>query len=228
MYVLRLLVNEPLPLNEGLLRAVNLIVPEGSFLNPRFNTNPADSPAVAGGNVETSQRVVDTLLKALGIAACSQGTMNNVVFGNARFGYYETVCGGAGATPSAPGESAVHTHMTNTRITDPEVLEHRYPVRLERFEIHTNSGGTGQNPGGDGILREYTFLEPVSLSLLTQHRTTAPYGLHQGSPGAPGAQHLINRDGTTRSLPSTAAEELLPNTRLILQTPGGGGWGLNA
>jgi 5-oxoprolinase (ATP-hydrolysing) len=225
MYVLRLLVDEPLPLNEGLLRAVELVVPEGSFLNPRFEDDPARCPAVSGGNVETSQRVVDTLLRALGLCACSQGTMNNVVFGNERFGYYETVCGGAGAGPSWHGEAAVHTHMTNTRITDPEVLEHRYPVRLERFAVRRGSGGAGQFRGGDGVVRELTFLEPVSLSLLTEHRRAGPYGLAGGAAGAPGLQTLVGPDGSRRVLPSAAAAELAAGCRLILETPGGGGYG---
>jgi 5-oxoprolinase (ATP-hydrolysing) len=224
MYVLRLLVNEPLPLNEGLLRAIDLRVPPG-FLNPDFPQDPAACPAVSGGNVETSQRVVDTLLKALGLAACSQGTMNNTVFGNARFGYYETVCGGAGAGPTFHGQSAVHTHMTNTRITDPELLEHRYPVRLDRFELRHASGGRGHFKGGDGITREITFLEPVSLSILTQHRTTPPYGLSGGEPGAAGNQTLHWPDGRVEQLPSAAALEVPPGARLVLQTPGGGGWG---
>ncbi|HEV2846246.1 MAG TPA: hydantoinase B/oxoprolinase family protein, partial [Thermoanaerobaculia bacterium] len=175
LYVLRLLIAEPLPLNEGILRAVDIRVPPG-MLNPPFPEDPAEAPAVVGGNVETSQRVVDTLVKALGLTACGQGTMNNLLFGNARFGFYETVCGGAGAGPGFHGASAVHTHMTNTRITDPELLEHRYPVRLERFAIRRGSGGAGRWRGGDGAVRELTFLESVSLSLLTQHRVERPYG----------------------------------------------------
>ncbi len=225
MYVLRLLVDEPLPLNEGLLRAVELVVPEGTMLNPRFGADPAACPAVSGGNVETSQRVVDTLLKALGLCACSQGTMNNVVFGNDRFGYYETVCGGAGAGPSWHGEPAVHTHMTNTRITDPEVLEHRYPVRLERFAVRRGSGGAGAFRGGDGVVRELTFLEPVALSLLTEHRRTGPYGLSGGAPGEAGVQTVVSPDGSRRVLSSAAAADLPAGFRLILETPGGGGYG---
>jgi 5-oxoprolinase (ATP-hydrolysing) len=150
---------------------------------------------VVGGNVETSQRLVDTLLEALGLAACSQGTMNNLLFGNRGFGYYETVCGGAGAGPTWDGASAVHTHMTNTRITDPEVLEVRYPVRLDRFAIRRGSGGRGEHPGGDGAVRELTFLEPVSLSLLSQHRRERPYGVAGGEPGAPGRQRLVPTGG---------------------------------
>jgi 5-oxoprolinase (ATP-hydrolysing) len=224
LYVLRLLIAEPLPLNEGILRSVEIRIPEG-MLNPPFPEDPAEAPAVVGGNVETSQRLVDTLLKALGLAACSQGTMNNLLFGNPRFGFYETVCGGAGAGPGFHGASAVHTHMTNTRITDPEVLEHRYPVRLERFAVRRGSGGAGRFRGGDGVVRELTFLEPVSLSLLTQHRVEAPYGTAGGGPGQPGRQRLVRASGGTEELASVDGREAGAGDRLILETPGGGGWG---
>jgi len=224
LYVLRLLVREPLPLNEGLLRGVEIRIPPG-MLNPRFPDDAAACPAVVGGNVETSQRLVDTLLKALGIAACSQGTMNNVVFGDARRSYYETVCGGSGATARGEGASAVHTHMTNTRITDPEVLEHRYPVRLERFAVRAGSGGAGRFRGGDGVVREIVFLEPMSLSLLTQHRTTGPYGLAGGQSGAPGSQVVVRATGERRALASIDSCEVEAGDRLLLETPGGGGYG---
>jgi 5-oxoprolinase (ATP-hydrolysing) len=224
LYVLRLLIAEPLPLNEGLLRPIELHVPPG-MLNPPFPDDPWQAPAVVGGNVETSQRLVDTLLAALGLAACSQGTMNNVLFGNARFGYYETVCGGAGAGPGFDGASAVHTHMTNTRITDPELLEHRYPVRLERFAVRPGSGGRGRHRGGDGVVRELTFLAPVSLSLLTQHRVEAPYGVAGGEPGERGRQRLVRAAGEVVELAPVTACEAEPGDRLILETPGGGGWG---
>jgi len=224
IYVLRLLIAEPLPLNEGLLRAVEIHVPEG-MLNPPFPDDPAEAPAVVGGNVETSQRLVDTLLKALRLAACSQGTMNNLLFGNERFGFYETVCGGAGGGPGFGGASAVHTHMTNTRITDPEVLEHRYPVRLERFAIRRGSGGEGRFRGGEGAIRELIFLEPMSLSLLTQHRVEAPYGLAGGGPGLPGRQRLVRATGEVVDLAPVDGCEVGPGDRLILETPGGGGWG---
>ncbi len=227
LYVLRLLIAEPLPLNEGILRPVDIRIPPG-MLNPPFSDDPAevdDAPAVVGGNVETSQRLVDTLLKALGLAACSQGTMNNLLFGNARFGYYETVCGGAGAGPGFDGASAVHTHMTNTRITDPEVVEHRYPVRVERFGIRRGSGGEGRHRGGDGAVRELVFLEPMSLSLLTQHRVEAPYGAAGGGSGQPGRQTLIRTSGEVEELASVAGREVEPGDRLVLETPGGGGWG---
>ena len=199
LYVLRLLIRGPLPLNEGLLRAVEIDLPKG-MLNPGFPDDPALCPAVVGGNVETSQRLVDTLLKALGLAACSQGTMNNVLFGNERYGYYETVCGGCGATPSAPGASAVHSHMTNTAITDPEILEHRYPVRLERFAIRHGSGGLGSHRGGEGVERELTFLEPAALSIVSQHRSSGPYGQAGGKQGRTGEQSLIRADGRLQSL----------------------------
>jgi 5-oxoprolinase (ATP-hydrolysing) len=224
LYVLRLLIAEPLPLNEGILRAVEIRLPPG-MLNPPFPADPAEAPAVVGGNVETSQRVVDTLLKALGLAACSQGTMNNLLFGSERFGFYETVCGGSGAGPGFPGASAVHTHMTNTRITDPEVLEHRYPVRLERFAIRHGSGGAGRWRGGDGAIRELVFLAPMSLSLLTQHRVEAPYGVDGGSPGQTGRQQLVRASGEVEDLASIDGREVGPGDRLILETPGGGGWG---
>lgn len=224
LYVLRLLVAEPLPLNEGLLRPVDMQVPPG-MLNPPFPEDPWQAPAVVGGNVETSQRLVDTLLKALGLAACSQGTMNNVLFGNDRFGFYETVCGGAGAGPGFSGASAVHTHMTNTRITDPEVLEHRYPVRLERFALRPGSGGSGRHRGGEGVVRELTFLAPMSLSLLTQHRVEAPYGAAGGGPGQPGRQRLVRAAGEVLELAPIAGCEVEAGDRLVLETPGGGGWG---
>src|SRR5690606_26237433 len=158
IYVLRLLIDEPLPLNEGLMRAVQVSIPPG-MLNPTFPPDDAACPAVAAGNVETSQRTVDALLRALRLAAGSQGTMNNVIFGNPRFGYYETVCGGAGAGPGFAGADAVHTHMTNTRITDPEILERRYPVRLERFGIRRGSVGTVRCRGRDVAAREFVYHE---------------------------------------------------------------------
>jgi 5-oxoprolinase (ATP-hydrolysing) len=224
LYVLRLLVAEPLPLNEGLLRPVEIHVPAG-LLAPPFPADPWQAPAVVGGNVETSQRLVDTLLKAFGLAACSQGTMNNVLFGNDRFGYYETVCGGAGAGPSWDGASGVHTHMTNTRITDPELLEHRYPVRLDRFALRPGSGGAGRHRGGDGVVRELTFLAPMALSLLTQHRVERPYGMAGGEPGQPGRQILVRAGGEVEHLASVAGCEVAAGDRLVLETPGGGGWG---
>ncbi len=224
IYVLRLMIHEPLPLNEGLLRAVRIRIPRG-ILRPVFPDDPGEAPAVVGGNVETSQRLVDTLLKALRLAACSQGTMNNVIFGSDRFGYYETVCGGCGAGSEFDGADAVHSHMTNTRMTDPEIVELRYPVRVERFAVRRGSGGSGRHRGGDGAIRELTFLEPVSLSVLSQHRTIAPYGLEGGGPGRPGAQRLIRAGGEVLELGPIDGCEVDAGDRLVLETPGGGGWG---
>jgi len=224
MYVLRLLLNQDIPLNDGMLDPVEVILPAG-FLNPPFPEDPFKCPALVGGNVEVSQRLTDTLLKALELQAASQGTMNNLLFGNRKFGYYETICGGCGAGPDFSGAHAVHHHMTNTRITDPEILEHRYPVRLERFSIRTGSGGRGANPGGDGAIREITFLEPVSVSLLTQRRKSGPYGLHGGREGLPGKQYLLRESGDKVLLEPVCAEEVKAGDRLVIETPGGGGWG---
>jgi 5-oxoprolinase (ATP-hydrolysing) len=230
MYVLRCLVAERIPMNEGCLDPVRL--PEGSILNP------SPGRAVVGGNVETSQRVVDCLLGALGLAAASQGTMNNITFGDASFGYYETLAGGAGAVapqgnvgdtgyrPGADGASAVHTHMTNTRITDPEVLETRYPVRLERFAIHKGSGGRGRWKGGDGLIRHYMFLRDVEVSLLTQRRELAPYGLQGGDGGAKGANIRVHANGQREALPGAISYAAKAGEGLIIETPGGGGYGV--
>jgi 5-oxoprolinase (ATP-hydrolysing) len=224
LYVLRLVLQEDLPLNEGLLEEIDIQLPFPSFLHPDF----ASDPAVVGGNTEVSQRVVDTLLKALNIQACSQGTMNNFLFGNARFGYYETVCGGTGAGPGYHGSSARHSHMTNTAITDPEVIERRYPVRLHRFALRPGSGGAGAFRGGDGVVREFEFLEPLTLSLLTQHRSTAPYGLAGGANGSCGRQILVTADGEEKPLPSSVTLPVQAGERVRLETPGGGGWGAPA
>ncbi len=225
VYVLRTMLREDIPLNDGLLAPVEIILPEKSILNPDFPDEPRDCPAVVGGNTETSQRLTDTLLKALGLVAGSQGTMNNVLFGNERFGYYETICGGCGAGADFDGASAVHHHMTNTRITDPEVLEHRYPVRLERFEIRADSGGQGKYRGGNGTIRELRFLEPVSLSVLTQHRAEAPYGLQGGEAGALGKQEIIRKAGSIEPLAGIDEAEMQAGDRLVIYTPGGGGFG---
>ena len=225
MYVLRCLIADDLPLNEGVMRCVELIVPRG-VLNPAADEEPANSPAVAAGNVETSQRVVDVLLGAFGVAAASQGTMNNVLFGNARFGFYETICGGAGATEGLDGASGVHTHMTNTRLTDPEVLESRYPVRLLRFGLRANSGGDGRWRGGSGILREFEFLEAVELSLLTSRRGAyLPYGMAGGSSGSAGRNTLLKADGEIVQLDNCCHMQLSAGDRLRIETPGGGGYG---
>lgn len=224
IYVMRLLLNEPIPLNDGILEPVTLMIPEG-ILNPPFSDDPFKCPAVVGGNIELSQRLTDTLLRAFGVAAASQGTMNNVLIGNERFSYYETIAGGCGAGDGFHGTSAVHHHMTNTRITDPEILEHRYPIRLDRFAIREGSGGKGRYAGGDGIVRAFTFLEPVKLSVLTQRRKTGPYGLQGGRDGMPGQQYVIRKNGHTQHLSSTDGASLDAGERFIILTPGGGGFG---
>ncbi len=230
LYALRLWCNKDIPLNEGLMIPVEFILPESSFLNPVFPDDSTNCPAVVGGNTEVSQRLVDTLLKALGLAACSQGTMNNFLFGSdssttRNFGYYETIGGGAGATEGADGRSAVHQHMTNTKLTDPEELERRYPVRLHKFSIRDGSGGKGRWRGGDGIVREIEILEPVQATLLSQHRIVAPYGLNGGEPGALGQQTLINVDGQEQDLPGIFTRPMQPGERIRIETPGGGGAG---
>jgi len=222
VYVLRLLLNEKIPLNDGILKAVKIIIPEKSILNPDFPDNPEECPAVVGGNVEVSQRLTDTLLKAFGIVACSQGTMNNFLFGNTQFGYYETICGGSGAGEGFSGTSGVHTHMTNTRITDAEVMELRYPVYLNRFEIRENSGGNGAFKGGDGIVREVTFLEDVEVSLLRQHQEQEPYGINGGANGKVGKHILEKNDGTKFTSNEFSAQK---GDKLTIWTPGGGGFG---
>ncbi len=224
LYVLRLLIGEDLPLNEGLLAPIDLRIPPG-LLDPPFDEDPRRSPAVVGGNVETSQRVVDALMRALGLAAGSQGTMNNLLFGSDAFGYYETLCGGCGAGPGFDGADAVHSHMTNTAITDPEILEHRYPVRLERFEIRRGSGGRGRHRGGDGVVREIRFLAPVALSVLSQHREEGPYALEGGERGRPGAQRVLRADGREEALGGIDHRDLDVDDRVVVETPGGGGWG---
>ncbi len=224
MYVMRLLVDVDLPLNEGLLEPVEIRIPEG-LLDPPFADDPSRCPAVVGGNVETSQRLVDTLLEALRLVGCSQGTMNNLSFGNEVFGYYETVAGGSGAGEGFAGTDGVHTHMTNTRATDPEVLEHRYPVRLLRFAIRRGSGGTGRWHGGDGLIREIEFLAPLEMSILSQHRVSVPFGMAGGGGGAVGRQVVVRLDGTRRELAGIDGCEVEPGDRLVLETPGGGGYG---
>ncbi|MAT55173.1 MAG: 5-oxoprolinase [Saprospirales bacterium] len=228
IYVLRLLCQREIPLNEGLMQGVEIILPEGSFLHPDFDDDAEKCPAVVGGNTEVSQRITDTLLKALAPltkTACSQGTMNNLLFGNEHFGYYETIGGGAGAGNGFHGRSAVHQHMTNTRITDPEDLELRYPVRLLRFALRKNSGGNGKWKGGDGIVRELEFLEEVELTILSQHRKEQPYGLSGGSPGMAGKQYLIRKSGAEEKLAGVDSCRAEPGDRIVIETPGGGGFG---
>ena len=225
IYVLRLLINQPIPLNQGVLDPITLVLPP-CLLNPNAGPTASDSPAVVGGNVETSQRIVDVLIGALQLSAASQGTMNNLLFGDETFGYYETICGGAGATALAHGADAVHTHMTNTRITDPEILEQRYPVRLDQFSIRSGSGGRGIKYGGNGIIRKMTFLKSVTVSLLTQRRhSNAPPGIQGGLPGKPGLNLLTQSDGRQQTISNRQQLSVMPGDQLTLETPGGGGWG---
>ncbi|MGD9646983.1 MAG: hydantoinase B/oxoprolinase family protein [Pirellulales bacterium] len=225
LYVLRLLIDEDIPLNEGVLAPVEIILPE-CFLNPPERDRPAACAAVVGGNVETSQRIVDVLLGALQLAAASQGTMNNLLFGDRSFGYYETICGGSGATANADGADAVHTHMTNTRLTDPEVLERRAPVRVLEFSIRRGSGGAGQRRGGCGVVRRIEFLRELDVSILSQRRGPyPPYGLAGGAPGALGRNVLQKSDGDEELLPNQAQLLARPGDVLVIETPGGGGFG---
>ena len=224
VYVLRLMLEEPIPLNEGIMKYVKIKAPE-SMLNPPFYEDPAKSPAVVGGNTETSQRIVDTLIKALELAACSQGTMNNLIFGNDNFGFYETIGGGVGAGNGFHGADAVHQHMTNTRITDPEILEYRYPVVLEEVSIRQNSGGRGKWKGGDGIVKQIRFEEDMMLTLLSQHRIERPFGLSGGEPGQPGKQVLLRSNGEKVVLKGIETIEVYKGDAIRIETPGGGGYG---
>jgi len=219
LYVFRTLVDDDIPLNSGCLKPLKILTRKGSMLAP----NPP--AAVVAGNVETSQHVVDALYAALGVVAGAQGTMNNFTFGDAARQYYETICGGAGATAGAPGASAVHTHMTNSRLTDPEILERRFPVRVEAFEVRAGSGGAGANPGGDGARRRIRFLEPMSAALLSTRREHPPQGIAGGGPGLPGAQRLIGPSGEVRELPGCFSIEVAPGEAIEIETPGGGGFG---
>ena len=219
LYVFRTLVDDDIPLNEGCLKPLHLIIPEGSMLSPRY---PA---AVIAGNTEISQAITDALYGALGVLASSQGTMNNLLYGNDRYQNYETICGGTGAGPDHPGTAAVHSHMTNTRMTDPEVLESRFPVRVEEFSIRRGSGGAGKYRGGDGAVRRLRFLEAMTVTILSSHRTTEPYGLAGGGAGAKGKNTLLRADGTVVALAGNAAVAVEPDDRIVIETPGGGGYG---
>jgi 5-oxoprolinase (ATP-hydrolysing) len=228
MYVMRCLIDEDIPLNQGVLAPVEIVLPE-CLLNPPERESPEKSAAVVGGNVETSQRTVDALLGALGVAAASQGTMNNLTFGDGTFGYYETICGGSGATGDSDGADAVHTHMTNTRLTDPEVLERRCPVRLVEFSIRRGSGGRGSHRGGDGVVRRIEFRKPLDVAILAQRRTEyPPYGLAGGQPGALGRNTLQHVDGRIEQLPGAVQFRAEPGDVLTIETPGGGGFGVES
>jgi len=219
LYVFRCLVADTIPLNGGCLKPLDIRIPDASMLNPHY---PA---AVVAGNVETSQCVVDTLFGALGVMAAAQGTMNNLTFGNDRHQYYETLCGGSGAGPDFDGTDAVHTHMTNSRLTDPEVLEWRFPVRVDDFHIRRGSGGRGRHRGGDGVVRRLRFLEPMTASILSGHRRVAPYGLAGGGDGQPGRNRVERADGSVESLDGRDRAEMDRGDVFVVETPGGGGYG---
>jgi 5-oxoprolinase (ATP-hydrolysing) len=218
LYVFRTLVDDDIPLNAGCLKPLQIIVPDGCLLNPHY---PA---AVVAGNVETSQAITDALYGALGVMAASQGTMNNLTFGNQSYQYYETICGGSGAGKTFDGTDAVHTHMTNSRLTDPEVLEWRFPVLLEAFAIRPNSGGEGQYRGGNGVIRRIRFCDRMVAAILSEHRHIPPFGLDGGKPGAIGRNWVERQNGTVEQLDSTAEVEMQPGDVLVIETPAGGGY----
>ncbi|MFZ1425390.1 MAG: hydantoinase B/oxoprolinase family protein [Geminicoccaceae bacterium] len=222
LYVFRTLVDDDIPMNEGCLKPIDIILPEASIVACRY---PA---AVCAGNVETSQWVTDTLYGALGVLAAAQGTMNNFTFGNAKYQYYETICGGSGAGPEFDGTSAVHTHMTNSRLTDPEVLEWRYPVLLESHRIDRGSGGKGRHRGGDGTTRRVRFLEAMQAALVSNHRSVAPFGLQGGAPGRCGDQWIERTDGSRERLEGRCRATVAPGDIFAIQTPSGGGFGPEA
>jgi 5-oxoprolinase (ATP-hydrolysing) len=219
LYVFRTLLDDAIPLNDGCMRPLTLKVPEGSMLNPRY---PA---AVVAGNVETSQVITDCLFAAAGALAPSQGTMNNFTFGNATHQYYETIAGGAGAGPGFDGASAVQTHMTNSRLTDPEILETRYPVILERFAIRHGSGGEGAQRGGDGVVRQIRFREPMKAGILSNRRRVAPRGIMGGADAATGVNKVVRADGSEEVLSATASADMAAGDAFVIETPGGGGFG---
>lgn len=219
LYVFRTLVDDNIPLNAGCLKPIEIIIPEDCMLNPTY---PA---AVVAGNVETSQTIVDALYGALGIMAASQGTMNNFTFGNQHYQYYETICGGSGAGNGFHGTDGVQTHMTNSLLTDPEVLESRYPVMLESFSIRENSGGKGQYSGGNGVVRKVQFLESMTAGILSSHRIVEPFGLNGGAAGEVGKSYVIRQNKTKEQLDSTATVAMQPGDTFVIETPGGGAWG---
>ena len=219
LYVFRTLVDDNIPLNAGCLNPLEIIIPEGCMLNPTY---PA---AVVAGNVETSQTIVDALYGALGVMAASQGTMNNFTFGNDRYQYYETICGGSGAGIDFDGTDGVHSHMTNSRLTDPEVLESRYPVQVESFSLRPDSGGKGKYSGGNGVIRRIRFLEPMTANILSGHRFVPPFGLNAGESGLVGRNWIQRQNGTQENLDSTATVEMQPGDIFVIETPGGGGFG---
>jgi 5-oxoprolinase (ATP-hydrolysing) len=219
LYVFRTLVEDEIPMNGGCLKPLDIRIPEGSMLSPRY---PA---AVVAGNVETSQCITDALYGALGSMAAAQGTMNNFTFGNARYQYYETICGGSGAGPGFDGTAAVQTHMTNSRLTDPEVLEWRFPVLVESFSIRRGSGGSGRWHGGDGAVRRIKFRENMTAAILADRRRVPPYGLAGGGPGALGRNWVERSSGTREEFGGTKVIEVGVGDVFVIETPGGGGYG---
>jgi 5-oxoprolinase (ATP-hydrolysing) len=219
LYVFRTMVDDSIPLNDGCLRPIVLKVPEGSMLNPHF---PA---AVVAGNVETSQVITDCLFAAAGALAPSQGTMNNFTFGNETWQYYETIAGGAGAGPDFDGADAVQTHMTNSRLTDPEILETRFPVILERFAIRRGSGGQGEHRGGDGVERRIRFRAPMHAAILSNRRRVAPRGIAGGRDAKAGVNKVVRADGREQILTATDSADMLAGDVFVVETPGGGGFG---
>jgi len=219
LYVFRTLIDDDIPLNAGCLKPLEIIVPEGCMLNP------APPAAVVAGNVETSTCVTNALFGALEVMAASQCTMNNFTFGNRRYQYYETIAGGSGAGPGFDGTSVVQTHMTNSRLTDPEVLEFRFPVRLDSYEIRPGSGGAGRWRGGDGGVRRVRFLEPMTASILSNGRVRGAFGMAGGEDGAPGENRIERADGRVEILAAIAQSEMAPGDVFVISTPGGGGYG---
>ncbi|MEH2046302.1 hydantoinase B/oxoprolinase family protein [Nostoc sp.] len=219
LYVFRTLVDDNIPLNAGCLNPLEIIIPVGCMLNPTY---PA---AVVAGNVETSQTIVDALYGALGVMAASQGTMNNFTFGNEQYQYYETICGGSGAGIDFAGTNGIHSHMTNSCLTDPEVLETRYPVLLESFSLRPDSGGKGKYSGGNGVVRRIRFLEPMTANILSGHRLLPPFGLNGGEAGKVGRNWIQRQNGIEENLDSTATVEMKTGDVFVIETPGGGGFG---
>jgi 5-oxoprolinase (ATP-hydrolysing) len=213
------MVDDDIPMNAGCLRPINIVIPKKSMLSPEY---PA---AVVAGNVEVSQAVTNCLFGALGALAAAQGTMNNLNFGNTKYQYYETICSGSPAGPGFPGTDAVHTHMTNTRLTDPEVLEFRYPVVLEDFHIRKDSGGRGEWNAGDGVRRTIRFLEQMECTILSGHRRVRPFGLAGGEAGQVGENWVRRKDGTMERLQGADATVINAGEAVIIQTPTAGGYG---
>jgi 5-oxoprolinase (ATP-hydrolysing) len=219
LYVFRTLVDDEIPMNAGCLKPIHVIVPDGCMLSPR---SPA---ATVAGNVETSQCITDALYGALGVMAASYGTMNNFTFGNDRYQYYETISGGSGAGEGFAGTSVVQTHMTNSRLTDPEVLEFRFPVRLDSYAIRPGSGGRGRWNGGDGAIRRVRFLEPMTASILSNNRHQGAFGAHGGGAGLPGINRVERADGSIVPLDHIASIEMAPGDVFVIESPGGGSYG---